>query len=312
MQDQILLDIAENDRNDLWRLAVTLVYRITPKQPDGCSLASSWQVFQQWLPNLQVLLECTTNPTFSLINHSTLKNACVLVEVVRIHSWFLFEHGRYNEALTMLSTAKDICDCMSDNLTAEEDYPVSPVTVKVCLSVVRDIQGSIAFERNQGVDSLKAKKEMLLLQKEAIPQTEFQITIAEADVGLGEIFFGDREKGRELLEKCVKKTPGIHKRRWQANLALYWLLQKNLNEASKMIGEALRNEDDPLEMASFDSQFPTLLNPPLAFDTYSLSVPDHISLAARFSTARVNSAMLKRNFENAGSSERSIYPPTTT
>ena len=221
LRNKIILGLEQEQRIDIWRLAVTLIYRITPKQETGLSLATSWKVFQEWLPNLQAFLECTANPSLSLINERSLMQAPVLVEVIRIHAWFLFEHGRYCDASEILHTAQDLCERLMQILDTSEEYHLSGRTVQLCQASIRDIQGSIAFERNQSVDSLTAKKQALRLKQEANDKQAY-IKITESNVALAEILFGDRPKGYQMLKGCVERRlqeRNEHKGRWRANIA---------------------------------------------------------------------------------------------
>ncbi|PMD13089.1 hypothetical protein NA56DRAFT_712404 [Hyaloscypha hepaticicola] len=194
IRSQVIQNLGFQDRIDIWRQAVTLLYRITPKQTHGLSLAPSWQISQEWIPNLQALIEYTKE--FSLINRDTLKTAFVFVEVVRIHAWFLFEHGRYEEALKILHTAQDICEELLRILETFPDYPVAVSSVRLCLACVYGIKAAFTFEKNEGKESLLAKRKSMELRLQSISQDDYRIDIAKANYALREIFFGDRPYGR--------------------------------------------------------------------------------------------------------------------
>jgi tetratricopeptide (TPR) repeat protein len=157
----------------------------------------------------------------------------------------------------MIDPARSICDDLLRILGLEPDtHPLSLYTVRYFSSNIYGITGSIALERNQGAQSLEAKEHALRLKQEAQPVDAGKITIAKASLGLGEIFFGDRRRGHDLLVGCIEEAGTNRdqlplKSRWLANLALSWLMEGNLDKALTIIISALDIEEDRVERARY-------------------------------------------------------------
>jgi tetratricopeptide (TPR) repeat protein len=256
---------------DVWRFTITLLYRVTPKQHSGEPLSRCWKTFQTWLPHLQGLLEWIHQPTpfFSLLdlnNPEVLKSSALLIEVIRIHAWYLFEHGRYQEASNMLHTGRQICDGLMRRITNGEDFNISIQTLRFLLSDIRSVEGSIALERNrllmaeEAFEEVRELRQMTKAKNEDV--TKLGILIAESNLAALSAVIGEPEKLTHMLTDCTQLAKGELKDKWPANLALCHIRLGHLDEAMECIELALNLEDDGPERARYTSPASSCIEAP--------------------------------------------------
>ncbi|KAF4629834.1 hypothetical protein G7Y89_g8303 [Cudoniella acicularis] len=98
--------------------------------------------------------------------HGLSINATLLMEVIRVHSWYLFEHGRLHEALEMPDLAEGIGKRLLQTTKAFPNNLPYLSTIFWFQASIRSIQGSIALELNQSWH-LDSRKEALQLKLDA-------------------------------------------------------------------------------------------------------------------------------------------------
>jgi tetratricopeptide (TPR) repeat protein len=242
-------------RVDAWLFAVTLLYRVTPEQFDGCPLTPYWKVFQQWLPYLQNLLTYARDDSL-FPSEANVKSSTLLAYVIQNHSWYLYEHGRYQEASNMLQTARWICECLMREINTGQDIKVSMQSLKHLLSDICSTQASIALERNSGEEAVEGWKEVRRLRREAqgnisgkLNKSEIlsRFNLASADAVLG--------KPKEAIESLRELDPLLSAHlqgKSLANQALCHLRENDIEKALETITKALEREKDKSEIARFD------------------------------------------------------------
>ncbi|KUJ21286.1 uncharacterized protein LY89DRAFT_730072 [Mollisia scopiformis] len=266
VQDKALESMSVEERVNIWSWAITLIFKLTPKQQGGIPLSKYWKGVSQWLPHIQHLLQQWKNDHELSTEDRKLSDNPLLLEIGRIWAWMLYEQGRLLEAQDIIDTPLHLLKCIQQR---------SP-NLKVSATA------TLAHEGNQhqtALDEMRVSKSL----RESVHASNRDLVDSDTNIAVALIMMEDStDEATNLLKAGLAyanrhrddKVMQLLEPKYHANLALCLLLQSRLLEALDEVHISLKGEKDALEKARV---YFTLGKIQLA--TYNANHPEALYLA---------------------------------
>ncbi|KAK3935813.1 hypothetical protein QBC46DRAFT_357973 [Diplogelasinospora grovesii] len=197
-------------------------------------------ICERLFPHVITLKECYDPANMEIDGGTEHDLACVFQEA----SWWLYERGNLVRARPIAELALSIC---KKHVSSDEPRWLDR------LSLVYDVLGRIANGTNKPRDSMAFNSELLVLRKriaEKAGQQDFPLAYAHNQAGCAWMIAKDYQQGCTLFTEALRiwhSMPAYRKgiaSMEYANLGLsYWLLG-NLDKASEVLEEGLREREE--------------------------------------------------------------------